>query len=415
MTRSPRRLGGRLIPEFALALVSIGVALLLGEVAVRALGLGPTFHVVYNEIFQLSDNPVLAYELRPGAVFAADVINSSGFRDREFPRTKPADSFRVATVGDSVTFGMGVPNASSYPKQLERLLAAYAIPDAPRFEVLNFGIHGYNIEQVVGRVRTLALDFEPDLVIYGYVLNDPQEHSRVGLTLARLREREENRSLDPRRLNRALAHSRLFLLARQLIRSPETTAYTRHGSAQMADLERGEVFPFQHPPRDPAFAARARGDTRGRYLRSLHSLPEGRARFERGMEDLAQLSRDAEIPTAVAIFPIFFDPTEGPSPVRDVHALVAEQAHANGLEVIDLLAAFEAAARRFGPESCVEDFLHPNQLGHAVAAMALLRGLRTRGLLRADWIDARRLEAATGRDGELWSLLASASPRLSAR
>ena len=73
-------------------------------------------------------------------------INSYGFRDHEFSVKKPEDVCRIVALGDSLTFGQGVPLASTYPKQLERLLNE-KMGGGPRFEVLNAGVQGYNTVQ----------------------------------------------------------------------------------------------------------------------------------------------------------------------------------------------------------------------------------------------------------------------------
>jgi hypothetical protein len=68
------------------------------------------------------------------------MINSAGFRDREFPIPKPEGVFRIAAIGDSVTYGHECAQEAAYPKQLERLLNLAAGDAAPRYEVLNFGV-----------------------------------------------------------------------------------------------------------------------------------------------------------------------------------------------------------------------------------------------------------------------------------
>ncbi|MGE4607230.1 MAG: SGNH/GDSL hydrolase family protein, partial [Myxococcota bacterium] len=169
-----------------LLIASIAVSLVLAEFIVRTTGVGPSIQVIFEENYQLSENPILEYELRPGSSYEGVTINSSGFRDREYTREKPPGVFRIAAIGDSVSFGLWVPQHASYPRQLEVLLNDRAAPNA-RFEVLNFGVTGYNVTQVVERLRTLVLDYDPDLIVYGYVLNDPQADSLEGNTLRDLR------------------------------------------------------------------------------------------------------------------------------------------------------------------------------------------------------------------------------------
>ncbi len=86
-------------------IAGVGASLLIGEVVVRVFHLAPVFEGVYQGKFQLSENPVLQYELRPGSRDGDVVISSAGLRDREFAAPKPRDVYRIVVIGDSVTFG----------------------------------------------------------------------------------------------------------------------------------------------------------------------------------------------------------------------------------------------------------------------------------------------------------------------
>jgi lysophospholipase L1-like esterase len=105
--------------------------------------------------------------LASGALFET---NSAGFRGGERTLAKPPGVFRIAIVGDSIAMGMGVVEAETYAARLERALSE-AHPDR-RFEVMNFGLSGLNAYAVVDRLQRLALPYDPDLVVYGYTLND---------------------------------------------------------------------------------------------------------------------------------------------------------------------------------------------------------------------------------------------------
>jgi lysophospholipase L1-like esterase len=110
------------------------------------------------------DEPALKYELAPGGI-----QNSHGFNERELPTAKPAGTLRVAALGDSVTHGAFVPSAQGWPRQLEDLLTAQGLA----VQVLNFGVYGYDTESVAAQLRSRVVDWAPDLVIYGFYVNDP--------------------------------------------------------------------------------------------------------------------------------------------------------------------------------------------------------------------------------------------------
>jgi len=121
-----------------------------------------------------SKNKKLMYELRPNAEISEIIkINSGGFRDREYPKEKPSNVFRIAVVGDSVTFGWRQRLEDTYPKKLEALLQNHNTPNT-QFEVLNFGIGGYNAEQEAELLRVKVLDYHPDLILIGFCPNDGQ-------------------------------------------------------------------------------------------------------------------------------------------------------------------------------------------------------------------------------------------------
>ena len=113
---------------------------------------------------------------RPGVrgVFKEHLFrtNSHGVRGPEYATRPPRGVFRIAIVGDSVTMGSGVDEEDAYPALLEALLNAGATAGERRYEVLNFGLAANNIEGSVLRLRYLAGVYRPDLVVYGFTVND---------------------------------------------------------------------------------------------------------------------------------------------------------------------------------------------------------------------------------------------------
>ncbi len=96
--------------------------------------------------------------------------NEFGFRGPARTLEKPADTFRIAVIGDSVTMGYGTRYEDLYATRIERALDQ-ADPER-RIEVINVGLSGLDITSVMNRYETVALRFDPDLVLYGYTLND---------------------------------------------------------------------------------------------------------------------------------------------------------------------------------------------------------------------------------------------------
>jgi hypothetical protein len=127
--------------------------------------------------FRRSDNPILGYEPMPGARSGIYSVNASGFRDHEYAKTKAPGVFRIAMLGDSIVWGHGLELQDTFAKQLERMLNENT---NKTFEVLNFGVSGYSTRQEVELYRVKASEYDPDLVIVGYCLNDFMESSVEG-------------------------------------------------------------------------------------------------------------------------------------------------------------------------------------------------------------------------------------------
>jgi len=106
-----------------------------------------------------------------------EVINNRyGFREREFGVPKPEGCFRVMVLGDSFTWGAGLPVEQRYTNVLEGLLRQ-AYPGR-QIEVLNFGTPGGPTvgERDIFRATKDAVG--PDVVVVGFCLNDTQPKSQ---------------------------------------------------------------------------------------------------------------------------------------------------------------------------------------------------------------------------------------------
>lgn len=98
--------------------------------------------------------------------------NSLGFRDEEFSQSKPPQTYRIMTVGDSFTFGLGVDNGQDYPAQLEACLNR-RLAGGLRFEVINAGYaSGFSPDNAYVFLREIAPPYAPDLVIEGYLVQN---------------------------------------------------------------------------------------------------------------------------------------------------------------------------------------------------------------------------------------------------
>ena len=181
-SRSPRR--GGLPAKLALMLASLGLMLVVGEGVSRFVWEARIATLQRAEREQQARPPGkwdhlpklkgLADVAQPGmrGTMAGALFenNRYGFRGPERPHDKPEGSFRIAAIGDSVTMGPGVLYEDTYAAWIERELNRTR--SDYRYEVLNVGLSGLNTAAAVERFEEIALPFDPDLVIYGYTLND---------------------------------------------------------------------------------------------------------------------------------------------------------------------------------------------------------------------------------------------------
>jgi lysophospholipase L1-like esterase len=99
--------------------------------------------------------------------------NALGFREREVPPKSPGVC-RIIVLGDSLTWGPGLPESERYSAVLESLLQQEGQP----VEVLNFALAGAptTIERDTLLKHMDAV--QPDLVVFGWCINDTQPKSQ---------------------------------------------------------------------------------------------------------------------------------------------------------------------------------------------------------------------------------------------
>jgi hypothetical protein len=107
------------------------------------------------------------------------VINSHGFRGRDFQRAKRPGVVRIVTLGASSTFGFRSPDHQTYPVLLEQILnstrvVGHVSSTSPvgEFEVINLGIPHLTSDQIYSLFVEEGLPLEPDFVTFYEGIND---------------------------------------------------------------------------------------------------------------------------------------------------------------------------------------------------------------------------------------------------
>jgi hypothetical protein len=157
--------------KLLLLLGSILFSLAIIEIGLRLAGYSyPEFYAIDGQ---------RGYALRPGIEGwyrkegeALVRINSDGMRDREHPKQKAPNTFRIAVLGDSYIEAFQVPFEESFCAVLERKLRDCALLSGKNIEVLNFGVSGYGTAQELITLRDHVRQYSPDIVLLAVTTNN---------------------------------------------------------------------------------------------------------------------------------------------------------------------------------------------------------------------------------------------------
>lgn len=122
------------------------------------------------------------YEPKPNSietvndyVYKAEyTINADALNERfDYPAEKPTNTYRIITLGDSFTYGLYVDTKNNWPEQLEnKLNQEIRCENISKFEVINLGVQGYDIQYSVERYRLRGQKYAPDLILWFIKLNN---------------------------------------------------------------------------------------------------------------------------------------------------------------------------------------------------------------------------------------------------
>ncbi|HXO21779.1 MAG TPA: GDSL-type esterase/lipase family protein [Thermoanaerobaculia bacterium] len=319
---------------FLVLVLSLGFFFLVGEAALRLLS--RHWLSVYDvemwsyarTIKKVSQLPGVVEEQRSNA--AAQLMGATvrtdehGFR-RADPATeahrRPGNRGRrlAIAVGDSLTFGWGVPEGQTFPDQLEHLLAeACPRAGARPVTVLNAGIGNCNTSMEFARYRLTIRQLRPEWVILGFSFNDA--------------EADPVPSENP-----FLWHSALLALA--------SSRLLKHSDPKLQDFNAYYLGLYQD------------------------GLP-GWENAKRALREFGALLKADGVPGTLFLMPELHQPKNF-GPLAGVYAKVTEIGRQSGWEVIDGSVDFPPGAgdRYF---VSAED-AHPNASAQAIYARALAR------------------------------------------
>ena len=264
-----------------------------------------------------------------GVPFSYD---SRGFRDREFA-PKPAGARRIVFVGDSFVEAQGVVESATAVRLVERALRG----DDPAVEVWNLGVRGHDFPELEG-VFDAALELEPDVVVYGMVLNDVERDPALTKNRPRVNDWIMVRERKPSWLER---HSFLFSFVR--------------GRYETARVSRDTTAWYQALYTDENQAGWTR--TRAAWLRIKAGCGARGAAF------------------GVVLWPLLVGLEDGAGyPFEDAHAQIHRGVTRARIPFVDLLPALRGRAT--ASLWVHESDLHPNEIAQELVAPVLTRFVR---------------------------------------
>ncbi len=327
-----------------LLLFSAAAMLIAIEYAVGKLKLAPEVNFKAGNI-RFVENTGMVYELDPDP--------------SDFKLEKPVNTVRIVVLGDAIARGVFVSPGETFCNKLEYLLnkAAEESRSPLRFEVMNFGVPGYNLEAEVEVLKQKALALEPDIVILNMFYNDNEPMSGIDL----------------------------FFIGNYLDLTGEEQAYIAekymyNKSSPMRRFERGVLYRSKLYKFIVYRLANLTRSTRLSKIRDLCGLNFNDMQpIYRGFGEIDGLRKKHGFKFLVCIHPTLLF-SENPNDMR-----FGTLAELFGFDYFYMFPYYKKEG--ISPKSLQisdrpEDFCHPNAFGHALIAKAMLEELKKSGFVK---------------------------------
>jgi lysophospholipase L1-like esterase len=350
--------------ELLLALGAVVLPLLVLELLARLLFAPPPPNAFPGLTPSSMADPELLWRNRPGYAPEDEhgPINSLGFRGAE-PAARRA-AIRILSLGESTTFGDGVPWRETYSHHLEELLQERGHD----VEILNGGQRAWTIVQTLRFLELELAEIAPDIVLVYHEWNDflPTTWRSTRLRGAGLTDRQ---ILSLSWFLRLAESSRLVTTLRLAWARARAEGTVRAlGERLGVDPLQVTNFPWRRLPSHAPRGEKPWMDNPRPYVR----VPD--ADREASLERLVALTRSQDV-TLVLLHPAY----RISRPHRCVLTRVAEEQGVTWFEVEDVLGGSGRRAE-LRKASLYLDNVHPNAQGHAALAAALAQFLEERVL-----------------------------------
>src|SRR5215203_1706022 len=161
----------RFFLKFALLFISLVIALTSTEIALRIINYSfPTFYSADEYRGYVLTPRIEGWYRKEGESYVA--INSDGLRDIEHTKQKPANTLRIAIIGDSYAEALQVPLEKAFWKIAENRLQSCSAVGGKAVEVINFGVSGYGTAQELITLQRQVWEYSPDVVLLAVTTNN---------------------------------------------------------------------------------------------------------------------------------------------------------------------------------------------------------------------------------------------------
>jgi lysophospholipase L1-like esterase len=293
--------------------------------------------------------------LHPGATYQWQGIpvrvNSQGLRGPEVDLEKPPGTYRILSLGDSVVFGWGVRYEDTYGYRLQEFLSQLPDNSQTTYQVVNAGVPGWNMDNMLAYLKAEGLDYQPDLILLNFtVVNDVYGKSALETSSEPL----------------------LDLLRDHTYFWPFLSVQYRLLEVRMG---RREAIPVLNPPSE---------------ARAYFPLQEDDPRWDvvwGPIQEMATLAHAHRAELLLIVLPTAFQ-VEDAGYSQMPQQVLRERGREAGVEVLDLLPVFQEACREApSGEGCgpgdrylwADMWMHPNALGHQLMAGRILNLLEANG------------------------------------
>jgi hypothetical protein len=162
------------------------IALTVCELGLRIIG------VSYPLPYQT--DPFCGTKLQPhfSALFTKEgrayvQTTSDGRRDREYPKQKGANVYRIAVLGDSYAEALQVDASETFWSVLQTELQSCEKLQGKQVEVLNFGVSGFGTAQELQMLEHYVWEYQPDVVLLAFLTGNDISDNSTALSANRVR------------------------------------------------------------------------------------------------------------------------------------------------------------------------------------------------------------------------------------